>query len=136
MTEIFVLKYPGLEVHKAIILCIIQGIPLNGVQSIQPGAFQYNHPNQPQFNTDAQSLPAYNAQGVPSSPCSDLVRFVINMPSYIFGGANGTQLSAINVNIQPLPSSQHDSVSQPPRSGEPVQAITFDETQQNPTHHA
>ena len=93
--------------------------------SVRPGPFQYNH-NQAQLNMNAP--PAYSTQPTQSNPCSGLVSFVINMPSYIF---RDTSLSAVNVTVQPVHPSQQDPAGEPVRGAEQVQTVVVGGAQQN-----
>ena len=88
--------------------------------------------NQPHSNTPVQA-PAQNMQGSQANPCSGLMNFVINMPAYLFGGTNGTQLSALNVSIQAVPLNQQNPVTDPDRNARPVHVVTTVGTEQNPT---
>merc|ERR1712141_383242 len=82
------------------------------MSSFPPHSYASN-PNQPMLNTVVQSSEASNMQGSESNPCSGLTSFVINIPSYIFGG---TQMSAINVNLQPVPLNQQVPLIAPERN--------------------
>ena len=100
------------------------------MSSMQPGPLQYN-PNQPLLGTNVQAPSTHNAQPAYNNPCSGLVSFVINMPSYFFGGPNGAPLSAINVTVQPVPSNQQVPASEPARNVEQLQTAIADGAQQN-----
>jgi len=63
------------------------------------------------------------------------VSFIINIPSYVFGTANGTQLSAINVNLQPVTSNQQVSLTEQGRTAEQAQgalSVAAGRTQPSP----
>ena len=94
------------------------------------------NPNQRQANTFVESPAAYNVQGSQNNPCSDLMNFIINIPAYLFGGTNGTQLSAINVSVQVVPMNQHYPVTDPDGSERQVHIMTAAGTEQNPTSPA
>ena len=63
-------------------------------------------------------------QRTQSNPCSGFVSFVINIPSYVFGAANGSQLSAINVNVRPFAYDQQVPLMGQDRSAEQAQGAT------------
>ena len=71
-------------------------------------------------------------QGSQANPCSGLMNFVINMPAYLFGGTNGTQLSALNVSIQAVPLNQQNPVTDPDRNVRQVHVVDTHGTEQNP----
>jgi len=99
-------------------------IPLNTQQGAQPAVQGYSgHQN---MQMSSFQPPSYqpNQQRAQSNPCSDVVSFIINIPSYVFGTTNGTQLSAINVNLQPVTSNQQTSLDQQGRTVEQVQGAT------------
>ena len=99
------------------------------MSSFPPHSYASN-PNQPMLNTVVQSSAASNMQGSESNPCSGLASFVINIPSYIFGG---TQMSAINVNLQPVPLNQQVPLIAPERNIAQNQATTTVSIEQKPT---
>ena len=93
---------------------------------------QGRQPFQPQVNTVFQSPAAYNMQGSQSNPCSGFVSFVVNIPAYIFGGATGTQLSAINLTVQPETVNQQTSATDQARNTRQVNVTATSGTEQNP----
>ena len=97
--------------------------------SVPPPTSVYN-PNQPRVNTILQSSAASNLQGSQNNPCSGIVSFVINIPSYLFGT---TQLSAINVNVQPVALNQQVPLIAPERNIGQNQATTAVSDGQNPS---
>jgi len=104
--------------------CECDCIPLNAQQGAQPAATTYsNHQN---IQMSSLQPPPYqpNQQRAQSNPCSDVVSFIINIPSYVFGTANGTQLSAINVNLQPVASNQQVPLTEQGRAVEQAQGVT------------
>ena len=107
----------------------------------QHPAYEFNRPpaheirQQPAYEPNQQ--PAYhpNQQRAQNNPCSGFVSFVINIPSYVFGGANGPQLSAINVNVQPLADQQVPLIEQN-RNAEQAQGATSVAIGGNQPHQA
>ena len=102
------------------------------MSSAPPHSYECN-PYRPQANTVVQNPAAYNVQGGPqNNPCSGLMNFVINIPAYLFGGTNGPQLSAINVNVQAVPFNHQNPVTNPDGSARQVHVMTTAGTEQNP----
>jgi len=115
--------------------CECDCIPLNTQQGAQPVAPTYSgHQN---IQMSSFQPPPYqpNQQRAQSNPCSDVVSFIINIPSYVFGTANGTQLSAINVNLQPVTSNQQLPLTEQGRTAEQAQgalSVAAGRTQPSP----
>jgi len=104
--------------------CECKGAVSNTQQAPQPDRPPYYNPQSIQTSYTQPQYYGPTQQRSQSNPCSAAMSFVINIPSYILGTGNGTQVSAINVDIQPVADNAQAPLIRQDRSTNQTQVTT------------